>query len=297
LAREEADRANQNASELERQIYALSLQQAESAILTNDRRRARELLQACPLELMGWEWDHLWWQAQSEILLTLPGQRVPEFTPEGNLVSKHWGPEFTIRLWDLKQGALVREYPIAAPGAAVCNKFEHIFGLTRVNTEARDLVASEIETGKILWRQPFTKRFRTGSNFALSPDGSSFATQSPDTIVTLQNMSNGRQLAQSQPINATLRGAEFSPDGSKLAMSYAVLDGSTLEKIVDLQAHPVDLLNIGAGALAWSPDGERIATGDRDGKVRVWDAQNGTCILTVAGMATNDVAFSHRGEK
>jgi eukaryotic-like serine/threonine-protein kinase len=34
------------------------------------------------------------------------------------------------------------------------------------------------------------------------------------------------------------------------------------------------------GALAWSPDGKRIASGSADGTVQVWDAVSGSTIST-----------------
>ena len=48
-------------------------------------------------------------------------------------------------------------------------------------------------------------------------------------------------------------------------------------------------------ALAYSPDGTRLATGDKEGFVKVWDLSTGRELLTYRGHkdAVNAVAFSH----
>jgi eukaryotic-like serine/threonine-protein kinase len=50
----------------------------------------------------------------------------------------------------------------------------------------------------------------------------------------------------------------------------------TLEKVVELSAHPV-----GATTICFSPDGARVATGGTGGEVRVWDAATGAATLTI----------------
>ena len=52
--------------------------------------------------------------------------------------------------------------------------------------------------------------------------------------------------------------------------------------------------NPGIQAIAWSPDGTRLANGGHDQMVRVWDLVNGSELLTLKGHggSVNSVAFS-----
>jgi periodic tryptophan protein 2 len=38
--------------------------------------------------------------------------------------------------------------------------------------------------------------------------------------------------------------------------------------------------------LAYSPDGQYIATGGEDGKLKIWNAENGFCFVTFHGNDT-----------
>ena len=51
----------------------------------------------------------------------------------------------------------------------------------------------------------------------------------------------------------------------------------------------------GVSSVAFSPDGETLASGSQDGTVRFWDAQTGENIKTLTGYSVS-VAFSPDGE-
>jgi WD40 repeat protein len=69
--------------------------------------------------------------------------------------------------------------------------------------------------------------------------------------------------------------AEFSPSEATLA----VITGDGAVKILDTSGKPVRTLkrkNEQIAALAYSPDGKRLMTGTRSGKVLIWDLHAGT---------------------
>jgi WD40 repeat protein len=79
-----------------------------------------------------------------------------------------------------------------------------------------------------------------------------------------------------------VRGAEFSPDGTRVvtagqdrvARIWNAIEGTP---IAQLEGHTASL-----ATAAFSPDGRSIVTGSDDGTARVWDAETQTVIATLS---------------
>lgn len=93
------------------------------------------------------------------------------------------------------------------------------------------------------------------------------------------------------------RVAALSPDRRTIALGtieadgeVALMDAARLKPIARLANHrrPVD-------AIAWSPDGARIASASLDNTVRIWHAERRVELLTVWRGECNDLAFDARG--
>ena len=66
--------------------------------------------------------------------------------------------------------------------------------------------------------------------------------------------------------------------------------------------------NFRVSSVVWSPDGKQIASGGRDGVIKIWDSQSGDCQSTLSGSydstrflfifvhRVNSVAFSPDGK-
>ena len=89
--------------------------------------------------------------------------------------------------------------------------------------------------------------------------------------------------------------AAWSPDNHKLAFSAGntvyLVDAHTWRELQRWESHSA------TGSLAFSPDGQHLAAGSRDGQVRIWDVDTGRLVQAIAAhkKGVNKVVFSPRG--
>ncbi len=99
------------------------------------------------------------------------------------------------------------------------------------------------------------------------------------------------ELIGPKPYPETIRAVAYSPDGSRLAITYKfsagivhVLDAMTLEKVFEFRGHSDKVTT-----LTFTPDGTRLITGSDDGTVRFWDLDHGRPVgtLRIGGRVRN----------
>ena len=73
-----------------------------------------------------------------------------------------------------------------------------------------------------------------------------------------------------------------------------VWDATTGQVILELKGHTQEV-----NSVAFSPDGQRLASASRDGTVKVWDVATGQESLTLKGhpLGVRSVAFSPDGRR
>jgi WD40 repeat protein len=80
-----------------------------------------------------------------------------------------------------------------------------------------------------------------------------------------------------------------------------VFDAATGEELVTVgkATHPTLIEDPEMWALAWSPDGTRLATADAAGTAEVWDASTGAQLFVLEGHAgdVTDVSWSPDGTR
>ena len=134
------------------------------------------------------------------------------------------------------------------------------------------------------------------NDLAWFPDGSQIASASSDKTVQIWNTGTGTAVRVYQDATKNAMTVSWSPDGARIAAGYAgdKRDPETLqivrvangEKLFSY-ASTAGFLNAQADktiyALAWSPDGARLACGGGEYRVDIWDARSWKQQVTYKG--------------
>lgn len=143
-----------------------------------------------------------------------------------------------------------------------------------------------------------------GSSLAFSANGSTLAAAYVTQVVLWDTQSwgikdtlTGQSVGTTSGYNLGVGQISFSHDGKHLAV--ANMDGVSKVWELDTQTEVLSLAPEGEQppkAVAYNPNGMRIATGGDDGMVTVWNASNGEAIfrLTLGGII-HSISYSHDG--
>jgi WD40 repeat protein/DNA-binding SARP family transcriptional activator len=125
---------------------------------------------------------------------------------------------------------------------------------------------------------------------AFHPDGTHLITGSWDCTARVWDMQTGAEVRQfsgfAEPVEAV-----YSPDGSRLALSsgtQVLLWTLTEDRELFTLRENTNLYD----RVLFSPDGQRLATANLDGKAKIWDAETGEERLTLAGHSTGVFSLS-----
>jgi WD40 repeat protein/serine/threonine protein kinase len=291
--------AQDRAEDLRRTLYASSIQLADSKYRDGNITCMRSLLEACPEDLRGWEWNRLNYVADQAVMTFQAHSNVYTalFSHDGKRVIAG-SDDGAIRIWDLASGQEIRT--LRGHKDAVCS--------IAISPDDRHIVSGswdktirvwEMESGRELtvMNQPgiFWGAF---ISIAYSPDGKLVA-----SAVTSKNIRVWDGVTGAEVMTIASKGyinrVAFSPDGIRIISGDSLGNITSWEVAGGRESTIIKAYGDRVRGLAVTSDGSRLASvgGEKDGGVRVWDAKTGNLIMTPRGDDTRafSVAFSPDG--
>jgi WD40 repeat protein len=225
------------------------------------------------------------------------GRRALGFAADGRSLAS-WGDDHYLRLWDMKTGKARLEHRLRPKGVEIPDdddpqndfkRFKLDFAATAFTPDARTFVIDiaghfhlfDTASGKETLM--FPSEGRRGDGLAISADGKRLLASSygdfriGNHTVSLIDLSSGATLQRLVLPGSSAGGVAFSPDGRTFATS---VDGPPGEILLHETASGKVRATIRgfrgrAQALAFFPDLRRLASGQSDSTVLIWDLSAG----------------------
>jgi len=280
-------RADDQAESLRRSLYFSRIGFAQAAFAGGEAGRMMRLLEECPSDLRGWEWDYLSRlvdgssrSLQTQIHGHMFAARRPG--PSGSTILVISQPSLQTRIWDEATGSMIAEALHPDP--------QYIFDVTADGTTALGAYHDPAVAPRLALYDTITLRrtvvpeinpsFSMGGVFspagAFSPDGRVVASGNRRGQVILWDAATGKIVRELERAPQPIASLCFAPDGATLAAGtdYGLLhvwDVATGATRYSLQAHQWMV-----GTVTFNPDGTLVASGGFDGAVQIRDASTGT---------------------
>ena len=199
-----------------------------------------------------------------------------------------------VLVWDLKSGKLQQ----------TLTGHSNFVDSVKFSPDGRKLATASQDGTARVWdvaksRELFEFPLGVAGNvtLAFSPDGKSLAATGHNNGATVWDLTSGKEVVSLTGHSTPLAQLTFNPKGTQLATA-----GEDGVRIWDLDSGKEVLTLEGAGSIygvAFSPNGQYLATGGPNGSARIWDASTGKPLLSLFGHSRPifTVAFTPDGSR
>jgi WD40 repeat protein/serine/threonine protein kinase len=222
------------------------------------------------------------------------------FSPDSQrLASGAWGPEPTVKVWDVTALRRKKEVPpiftlkghTGGPSGkgiwsvAFSPDGQRLASAGGAGREFAEVILWDATAGQRLFSLEGHKD--TVRSVAFSPDGKWLATGSLDQTVKIWDLQTRQETRTFTGHPTAVNCVAFSPDGCLLASASGVFfnEVAGAVKVWDWRTGRAQLTlggQVGGfWSVAWSPDGRRLVTGGMDTVIKVWDARTGQEALSL----------------
>jgi WD40 repeat protein len=234
------------------------------------------------------------WQRVAEFDAA-PSTTVIAVSPAAGLMARAGAEQGTAEIWDIAKTARVRT--IRAHAKLVDAVALSRGGTLLITVSADEARTWDVATGKALARVTAPNLYRIGAA-AAAPDGKTIAVAATDRTLAIYDALTGKLLMQFEGVPGQVKALDFSAAGNLLASGqeapaedsvriWNVTQAAAVERV----AGPPNQ----ASAVAFSPDGRRLASAERI--VTVWDVEARTPTHSFTGhtAVVRSLAFSPDG--
>jgi WD40 repeat protein/Flp pilus assembly protein TadD len=283
VAEEQREVAEEQAEAFRRALYVNHIAMANGSYHEGNMSRVRELLEACPEDLRGWEWHRLQ-HISDQSCTTLRGHDEEvvsvAFSPDGKRIVSGDGYG-TVKVWDTEMGNELATFRAHTIGMSFAT----------FDLDGKQIISASLYEKAKVWNAATGDELKNIETYegrdtyclAISPDRNFIVSGSGDGTIKVWDVVSGSKQITIRAHKTWISDVAFSPD-SKLIVSgnrdgtIKVWDASTGAELVPLRGH-----NEWINDVKFSPDSKRIVSCSDDNTVKVWDAATGNELMTLRG--------------